>query len=419
MQALTRARALNAIAFAAEHAVDPEGEGPLVLVKDNIAVRGMPWTAGSPLFVDVVAPRDAAAVTLIAAAGGRPAIRTTLHELAFGVTGANGWTGPILNPFSADHMAGGSSGGSAAALAVGLGDVSLVTDTGGSARIPAAHCGILGFRPSTGRYPADGLIGLSPSRDTIGLMARDLDAIRWADAVLTPGQGGPALPNARRIGVVAQDMLGPIAPDVATAYLRLCDLLRDAGWELRTVDLSAIFACDEACGFAIAMHETHQSLLSAVPALTGHAYGDRLDAVATPDVAHMLALAAQPLGDGVYAEAIGRGWPALRAAYAGVFGSGVDFLLTPTSPMTAPPVGTDATMEFGGETLAVFPAYTRFTRPDSMAGLPSISMPFGADGTGLPIGMMLAAPRFADRALLDAAGALLAIEGFPAAPAAL
>lgn len=411
---IDRARSLNAIA-AIDPDAFPQGDAPLVLVKDNIAVRGLGWTAGTPLFADVTATRDAAAVRLLRGAGAALPVKTTLHELAFGVTGANGWSGDILNPHDPRRLAGGSSGGSAAALAIGLGDLSLVTDTGGSARIPAAHCGIIGFRPSSGRYPADGLIGLSPSRDTIGLMARELGPMLWADALLSDEEAttAPALPL--RIGVPDAAALGPLAADVATAFAAATALIEAAGHHIVPADLTEIIACDEACGFAIALHETHQSLLAAAPALAGRSFEDLLAAVATPDVAHMLQLAAggEAVPPAAYAAAIGRDWPSLRRACAALFADGIDLLLTPTTPITAPPAGCGETVVLNGAALPAFPTYTRFTRPDSMAGLPSISLPFGVDADGLPIGMMLTGPRFADRAVLAAAERMLALPGWP------
>ncbi|CAN5154767.1 indoleacetamide hydrolase [soil metagenome] len=407
---IDRALGLNAIA-AIDKGAFPQGDAPCVLVKDNIAVAGMQWTAGTPILADVVADRDAMAVRLLRAAGARFPIKTTLHELAFGVTGANGWTGAIANPHSPTRMAGGSSGGSASALAIGLGDLSLVTDTGGSARIPAAHCGIFGFRPSMGRYPMDGVIGLSPSRDTIGLMARELRWIVWADDLLrgTPVNSDVLSTGVPRIGILPEAELIDVQPAIANAYRVLCQQLIQIGWQVSPIDLSAVMALDEACGFPIALHETYQSLLMSVPTLSGKSFADLLASVATPDVAHLLHMAARQevVSAAAYAQAIGQDWPALRNAYAKLFASGVDFLLTPTVPMTAAPIGQDANVTLNGRSAPTFPTFTRFTRPDSMAGLPSMSMPFGQDGEGMPIGMMISGPRFADRAVLACAKALV------------
>lgn len=415
---IAAARALNAIAAVDEaelvqEGVFPDGSAPLVHVKDNIAVRGLPWTAGSPLFAGVEAPRDAAAVRLLREAGGRISAKTTLHELAFGVTGANGWTGAIVNPIDPTRVAGGSSGGGAAALGVGLGDLALVTDTGGSARIPAAFCGLLGFRPSTGRYPADGLIGLSPSRDTIGLMAREMRWIDWADSLLS-GEGVSVLPYPARIGIATAAALGEMEPDVAEAYRHLGASLVEAGHEVLAVDIEPLFAADEECGFVIALYETQTSLRAMVPTLTGHRLEEALSAVATPDVAHSLAvaMAGEAVTPARYADAIGTQWPSLRRAADALFVDGIDFLLLPTTPMTAPPLHCGEMVELSGQSVPTFPTLTRFTRPDSMAGLPAISLPYGRDRAGLPIGMMFSAARGADRRLIAFARDLLTLPEF-------
>lgn len=418
---LIEARRLNAIAGVDDSCLPtgaPSSDGaPFVLVKDNVAVAGMQWTGGTPLLADVRATRDAAVVRLLREKGAIFPVRTTLHELAFGVTGGNGWTGAIGNPHDPSRMAGGSSGGSAAALALGLGDLSIVTDTGGSARLPAAFCGVIGFRPSTGRYPSDGMIALTPSRDTIGLMARELHWILWADGVLS----GEALPevSTARIGIAGADLLGEMEPEVAVAYRAMIGRLKDAGHRIVPVDLKPIAALDDACGFPIALYETYQSLLASVPALTGRSFDDLLAAVASPDVAHLLGLAASgAVTQAAYAEAIGKAWPALRNAYADLFAGGVDAQLLPTAPVTAPPIGSGEEVMLNGVPMPTFPTLTRFTRPDSMAGLPSISIPYATDSQGLPIGMMLTGARGADAALLAVARAIIPIIADPALQAA-
>jgi Asp-tRNA(Asn)/Glu-tRNA(Gln) amidotransferase A subunit family amidase len=380
-----------------------------VLVKDNIAVAGLQWTAGSPGFASVRADRDATAVRLLREKGAVLPIKTTLHELAFGVTGANGWTGAIANPVDPGRVSGGSSGGSAAALALGLGDLSLVTDTGGSARVPAAFCGVIGFRPSMGRYPSDGLIGLSPSRDTIGLMARELRWILWADAILS-GEAPDAQDRTRTIGIASDADLGELEPDVADAYRRMIEGVEAAGHRVVPVDLAQVNALDDACGFPIALYQTHEILRATAPDISGRPFEDLVAAVASPDVAHLLGLASDgtTITDAHYAQAIGRDWPALRDAYAAIFAGGIDHILLPTAPLVAPPIDTGAELSLNGSPAPTFPTITRFTRPDSMAGLPSISLPFGVDRQGMPIGMMLTGARHADGALLGFARSLLA-----------
>lgn len=415
---IDQAMALNAIAHLDRdgflHLGAPSQEGAsLVHVKDNIAVRDMPWTAGCPIFADVCAERDASAVERLRRGGARIAFKTTLHELALGVTGANGWTGAIANPHDASRVAGGSSGGAAAALALGLGDLALVTDTGGSARIPASLCGVFGFRPSTGRYPDDGLIALSPSRDTIGLMARDLRWIRWADALLAGGAADARPPSrALRIGVAGEADLGPIEADIASAYADFADLAAAAGHRIVPVDLANIYALDEACGLTIAMFETRGSLEASARTLAHATYRELCDAVTTPEVRQLLAQSART-STVAYVQAIDRGWPALQRAFAALFADRIDILCLPTVPVAAPALNCGEKIMVRGSPSPAFPTLTRYTRPDSMAGLPSLSVPFGCDGRGLPIGMMLSAARHEDAKLLAFASDFLSSKGFP------
>jgi mandelamide amidase len=164
---------ISVVDDAVEDAPDDAPEGAFALaVKDNIDVAGMVTTAGTPAFADRVAEADASIVATLRDAGAVVIGKTNLHELAFGVTSRNAAYGPVKNPVDARFSAGGSSGGSAATVARGDVEVALSTDTGGSVTLPASFCGVVGFRPTTGRYPADGVVRLSSSRDTIGLHTR-------------------------------------------------------------------------------------------------------------------------------------------------------------------------------------------------------------------------------------------------------
>lgn len=392
---LSAARALNAIAAVADGTRG--GGGPAITVKDNIAVAGMPMTAGTPAFAGVYPVRDATAVRLLRGAGGEIVAKTTLHELALGVTGNNVFSGPVRNPADPTRVSGGSSAGSAASLAVGYGVLSLVTDTGGSARVPAALCGVIGFRPSTGRFPMDGVVGLSPSRDTIGLMARDMEQILWADAVLS---GEPDLPEILRprIGVLDEAGRRPLTAPVAAAYDAAVAELVAAGFECLPVDLSEVLAIDGRCGFAIAMYETREALTRAAAELAGISLEALVEQVASPDVRDLLL--APPVPDSVYRAAMME-WAALRRAYAALFSARQhDALFVPTVPATAAHIGAEDMIELADGAMPVFPAYTLFTRPDSMAGLPSVSLPLAVESGVLPVGGMLVGARDADRALL-------------------
>ena len=156
-----------------------------ILAKDNINTTAFPTSGGTAALLDHTPATDAGVVRRIEAAGGFIGAKAGMHELAFGITSNNAVTGAIHNPVDPTLIPGGSSGGTAAAVAAGIFPMGLGTDTGGSCRIPAALCGVVGFRPSTGRYPGDGIVPISHSRDTVGPMARSVRDVALMDRVLS------------------------------------------------------------------------------------------------------------------------------------------------------------------------------------------------------------------------------------------
>lgn len=153
--------------------------------KDNINTVDFFTTGGTPGLSNFLPKNDAGIVAQIKSLGGRLVGKNNMHELSFGVTSKNSTWGTVLNPLSEEHIAGGSSGGSAAAVAAGVVAFSIGTDTGGSVRIPSAACGVTGFRPTTGRYFNDGVIPVSHTKDTTGIIAPTVEDVAWIDGILT------------------------------------------------------------------------------------------------------------------------------------------------------------------------------------------------------------------------------------------
>jgi aspartyl-tRNA(Asn)/glutamyl-tRNA(Gln) amidotransferase subunit A len=205
------------------------GSGPLagatIGVKSNIAVKGLPWTAGMALYRDRVAEHDAEVVRRLREAGAAILGTLNMEEAAFGTLTKNPWFGATHNPFRAELTAGGSSGGSGAAVAAGLCDAALGTDTMGSIRIPAAFCGVYGFKPANSAISQDGLVLCEAGFDTIGPMARSLDMLeRVVRAISTFGEG-------EADGILALDDLGGVEcdPPVRASYDRACTAAAPAG----------------------------------------------------------------------------------------------------------------------------------------------------------------------------------------------
>src|SRR5690242_11530787 len=159
--------------------LDVPGDGPRLAVKDCIDVEGLPTTAGCQVVAEQASPAIADAPVVAAArrAGARIVGKTNLTELCWSASGVNSWSGTPVNPLDPGRLPGGSSSGSAVAVAAGEADVALGTDTGGSVRLPAACCGVVGLKTTHGLVPLDGVWPLAPSLDTVGLLARDVGGI--------------------------------------------------------------------------------------------------------------------------------------------------------------------------------------------------------------------------------------------------
>ena len=398
-------------AIASDRRRDAGEGGPLeglpISVKDNVYVSGAPSSGATPQLCDFVG-EEGPAIGRLRRAGAVLTNKTNLHELAFGVTGANAWTGVVRNPFDTTRLSGGSSSGAAVSVAVGACAIAVASDTGGSSRVPAALCGVVGFRPTFARYPAGGTLDLTPSRDTIGLMARTVADVALADGVIMETSG--SLPEvaiaSRTLGVVR---VHPIDPAVAEAFEGALVLLRGAGVRLVERDLSGAAAANDACGFAIALYETKQSLEKLARSALGIDLATFVAGIASSDVRELLAsqLGDDAVPDAVYREAVEVHLPRLRAAMAEALG-GVDALIYPTTPITAPPLDHGDMLPVGDAMVPVFPALTVMTSLDSMAGVPSISLPAGLVD-GLPVGVQLTGAAGSDRALLALAQAVEAV----------
>lgn len=405
-EAMDEARAMDDAA-ASGTPMGPLGGLPII-VKDNIALGGWRFTGGTPAFADHVAQADASVVARMKEAGAIVIGKSNLHEIAFGATSNNSWAGPVRNPHDRNRISGGSSGGTAAAVASGMVAIALGTDTGGSGRIPAALCGCVGYRPTTGRYPSDGVMLLTTTRDTISLMARNVDDIIMADGVITGEQPEAPIPAATlRIGILAPFAREGLSEEVRNAFTRAVDQLRDAGVEVVAVDGAELHQIDQEIGLPLVLAETRSIWQRYAADILGVGLQDFADRLASPDVRavfqHIAGKAGQiPATD--YTGMLTERLPRLRTAYEELFHAPqVDVLIFPTVITTASPIGEDDELVIGDSSLPLFATLIRNVGPGSLAGIPGITLPIAPEAGGLPVGLALDGQPGEDRRLLAVA----------------
>jgi aspartyl-tRNA(Asn)/glutamyl-tRNA(Gln) amidotransferase subunit A len=345
-------------------------------VKDLFDTAGLVTTYGSAIFAEHVPRETAEAVRRLEAAGYVNVGKTNLHEFAYGTTSENPHFGNVPNPIAPGRVAGGSSGGSAAALAAGLVDAALGSDTGGSIRIPAACCAIVGFKPTHDLVPLEGCFPLAPSLDHAGPMARSVADCATMLSALAPGFRPRQLESLEEVvvGVAWTEHADPLVrarvEEAAALFPRARKVELDLGEEARTV-------------FMREVADTHRELY----AEQGDLYGANVAAKVETCLA---------VTDSEY-EAGLRGRERYREAFDSAM-EGLDLLVAPTLPFVAPAVGHDERELRRG--------LTRLTWPSNVLGAPALALPCGAAEDALPASVQLVGRPGADAVVLSA-GALL------------
>jgi aspartyl-tRNA(Asn)/glutamyl-tRNA(Gln) amidotransferase subunit A len=402
-----RQGAVAAAAVAQRELAEGHDRGPLhgipVAVKDVIATAGLRTTMGSRHFEAHVPRGEAHVVAHLRHLGAIIIGKTTTHQFAYGPTGDRGLGGPARNPHDPRKVAGGSSAGSAAAVAAGIVPVALGTDTGGSVRIPAALCGIYGLRPTTGRLSTQGVFPVAPTLDTVGPIARSVGNLRaaWgaiASPTLPPFPQAPAQAPSDagrlvpRITVVRSGLTSRAVPSQREAADRAAELLRDAGFDITVAKIPEL----EALGDLYPLIQGPE--LSAIH----HQRMVEAPELFDPEILERLQKASRIEG-WRYVEALER-----RRALTHDLGKRVastDVLLLPTVPIEAPWLDQREAPDLGAGWQNVIEALTAFTAPFSVLGWPAMTVPIVGRGP-LPQSVQLAARPGREDLLLQIAQAL-------------
>ncbi len=398
--------------------------GVPVALKDSIGTTALPTTGCTGALRGRRPARNAPLAQALFDAGALLAGKANMHELAFGITCNNAVTGAVRNPHDPRMIPGGSSGGSAAAVAARMVPAAIGTDTGASVRLPAALCGVVGFRPTVGRYPQAGIVPISHTRDTAGPIARSMADIRLLDAVIAGERPPPAaesLPALRglRLGLPLRYFHDGADPEVTAVMEDTLARLREAGVVLVEAEVPGLKELNDAVGFPVALYELQHDL-PAYLAAAGYpmTLAEVAEGIGSPDGAGVVG--SQLGADAVTREAYEAALAArvrLQAAYAGYFGDNrVDAMIFPTAILPARPIGHDLTVELNGEQVPTFFTFIRNTDPGSNAGIPGISLPAGITPARLPVGVELDGPAGSDRRLLAIAAAIEAVLPAPPVP---
>lgn len=405
--------------------------GPLhgvpIAIKDSINTRDFPTSVGTKVLAGFRPQHDADIIAPLKASGAILFGKNNLVEMSYGLTGVNAHYGQARNPYDKTRITGGSSNGAGASVAAGLVPAALGGDTVGSIRVPASLCGIVGFRPTTGRWPGNGVAPISHTLDTLGPMARSVEDCALLDAIVTGRSPATATAGrslkSMRIGYAPKQHLDLIDADVERAFKLSLEKMKDAGAELVEIDLGDDFMSLgmeanwpifwhetiphvteylEACGAPVTFQQIVDGLGENVKRLWGHA---------------VLPGSPNYVSRDAYLKSLNVLRPQLQKRYADAYRSnGIDALVYPTTPAVAPLIGADSKMTIAGQEVDIL-TIGKNGFASSCAGLPGLTLPIGLSVEGMPIGMEIDGRPNEDARLLDLATRISAIVGQISPPA--
>jgi len=393
--ALAEAKKAESELFAPRGRKGHRDRGPLhgipISLKDNIHTKGIRTTAGSKILKVFVPKEDAVVVAQLKEAGAVFLGKANMHEFAYGVTSSNPHYGPVHNPWDLKHIPGGSSGGSAAAVAAGLCYGSIGTDTGGSIRIPASLCGVAGLKPTLGRISCEGIIPLSPAFDCAGPLARTVSDVASLTSILytrighEPSMAKPstlrANPRKFCLGIPQQLFFDALSSEVRKAFDAALGDLSHAGVTTKDVSIPLLDETEDAgnqiAWVEAAIYHQQQGYFPAQAAEYGQDVRSRLEMGGkVPAMEYLQALEIQK-----------QFFQRLHLALAE---EDVDALVYPSTAIEAPLLDQE-TIRVGAHEYPARALLLRHNRPANLAGVPAVSVPCGFSRSGLPIGLQFMA----------------------------
>lgn len=359
-------------------------QGVPLAVKDNTHVAGFPLTIGTRAMRGFYPEEDAIVVNQLRKCGAFILGKTNMHELAMGVTSNNDYFGAVHNPHDFNKIPGGSSGGTAAAIAAGIVPVGLATDTVGSGRVPAALCGVVGFRPTVGRYSGDGVVPVSCTMDTVSVMANSVSDVCLLDRVLAnaPVHDGFDLSlETLRLGVPQRYFYENLDTGVAECVYRVFDRLQFAGVTLVDIDLGDMSELGESICFPVSGYEIVQLLPDyLIKYNVGLTVDDVIEKIACPGIKDAFnQMWRNRVGQKIYEDVINYKRPELLSRYRESFKQhNLNAIIFPTTPLPAREIAS-----------IVEPAliYIQNTMLASVTGAPALSLPAGYTDQKLPVGL--------------------------------